>query len=410
MNKENQDILERLQDLRTIRRQAQRLLELARKNQLQYFAVDEQQFPATVDFTCAVIMDNYPSLDIPYHSRWRHFAAGGIDRIKELQKKLSALPAKEQGKLLCELVIISVFLDAGAGKNWRYQEKQSDQLLSRSEGLAVASLELYLAGAFSSDAKQPWRVDGKRLQAFTHSELKKGFQVDSDNPLEGLDGRLNLLNRLGETIQQKKHYFGEEARLGDFYLHLIADSAHQPIPAESIFQSVLSAFSDIWPKRLSFAGAPLGDVWIHPALKNEQKGSEYIPFHKLSQWLTYSLIEPLQWTGFSVNHIDLLTGLPEYRNGGLLVDMGLLRAKPADLLARAHPPDSEAIVEWRGLTLALLDELAERIRQRFRLEATELSLAKILQGGTWEAGRKIAAQKRDGGAPPLQIISDGTVF
>jgi hypothetical protein len=45
-----------------------------------------------------------------------------------------------------------------------------------------------------------------------------------------------------------------------------------------------------------------------------------MPFHKLSQWLTYSLLEPFEWAGVPVHGLDALTGLPEYRNGGLLLD------------------------------------------------------------------------------------------
>jgi hypothetical protein len=39
-----------------------------------------------------------------------------------------------------------------------------------------------------------------------------------------------------------------------------------------------------------------------------------------------------------------------------------------------------------------------------------LPLARILQGGTWAAGRTIAKRLRPDGGPPLKIISDGTVF
>jgi hypothetical protein len=39
-----------------------------------------------------------------------------------------------------------------------------------------------------------------------------------------------------------------------------------------------------------------------------------------------------------------------------------------------------------------------------------LPLAKILQGGTWAAGRKIARERRADGSPPLRVVSDGTVF
>ncbi|MGM3000385.1 DUF1688 family protein, partial [Bacillus cereus group sp. BC312] len=87
-------------------------------------------------------------------------------------------------------------------------------------------------------------------------------------------------------------------------------------------------------------------------------------FHKLSQWLTYSLIEPLQWAGISVLDVDDLTGLPEYRNGGLLLDLGVLALKDDAEAARAHEPGSTLVVEWRALTVALLDEIGALIRQR----------------------------------------------
>ena len=134
-----------------------------------------------------------------------------------------------------------------------------------------------------------------------------------------------------------------------------------------------------------------------------------IPFHKLSQWLAYSLLEPLATIGITVNELDILTGLPEYRNGGLLLDLGVLSLKDPALKNQEHLPDSALIVEWRALTVCLLDEIASHIRQKFQLTSEQLPLAKVLQGGTWSAGRRIAQELR-GGTPPLLIQSDGTVF
>lgn len=244
----------------------------------------------------------------------------------------------------------------------------------------------------------------------TEHDLAQGFQVTPDNPLEGISGRVALLNQLGLALQNNPHYFGKEGRLGDFYTYISALKNNNAISAIQIFQAVVNAFNDVWPTRLSFNGIALGDVWKHKALKTEVPGSEYIPFHKLSQWLTYSLIEPLEQAGIKVTSLNALTGLPEYRNGGLFIDSGLLRVKNTALLRQAHEPSSEFIVEWRALTVALLDELAEVIRQRLHKNADELPLAKILQGGTWQAGRLIAKQQRPEGIPPIHIISDGTVF
>jgi hypothetical protein len=72
-------------------------------------------------------------------------------------------------------------------------------------------------------------------------------------------------------------------------------------------------------------------------------------------------------------------------------------------------PGDEAVIEWRALTVALIDQLAPRVRQRLGRSAAQLPLASILEGGTWAAGRALAQRLR-GGLPPLQIDSDGTVF
>jgi hypothetical protein len=135
-----------------------------------------------------------------------------------------------------------------------------------------------------------------------------------------------------------------------------------------------------------------------------------VPFHKLSQWLTYSLIEPLQEAGLVVQGLEALTGLAEYRNGGLFLDLGVLTPKHAAVLDQVHTPADEVVVEWRALTVALLDVLAERLRQQLGYTASELPLVKILEGGTWRAGRQIARTLRADGRPPLRIASDGTVF
>jgi hypothetical protein len=127
----------------------------------------------------------------------------------------------------------------------------------------------------------------------------------------------------------------------------------------------------------------------------------------LSQWLAYSLFEPFEWAGMAVVAREALTGLPEYRNGGLLLDTGVLALTDTGEALRPHDVGSELVVEWRALTVALLDEIAPLVRMRLALP--DLPLACILEGGTWAAGRELARDLR-GGDPPLSIRSDGTVF
>jgi hypothetical protein len=121
-------------------------------------------------------------------------------------------------------------------------------------------------------------------------------------------------------------------------------------------------------------------------------------------------VEPLQRAGVTVTDLDGLTGLAEYRNGGLFMDLGVLNlADPADA-ARAWSVSDPLVVAWRSMTVALLDRIAPLVRAEMGVDAERLPLASVLEAGTWAAGRRIAAQRRAGGGPPLTIISDGTVF
>ena len=135
-----------------------------------------------------------------------------------------------------------------------------------------------------------------------------------------------------------------------------------------------------------------------------------MPFHKLSQWLTYSLLEPFEWAGAQVTGLDELTALPEYRNGGLLLDGGAIVPRDAGFGARDYTPADEWVIEWRALTVSLIDELAPLVRSELGVTAEAMPLACILEGGTWAAGRQLAAELRPGGAPPVRIASDGTIF
>ena len=107
--------------------------------------------------------------------------------------------------------------------------------------------------------------------------------------------------------------------------------------------------------------------------------------------------------------LDALTALPEYRNGGLLLDSGVLQLRDPSAAGQVWQPGDEIVVEWRALTVALLDEIAPHVRRQLRLDAERLPLACVLEGGTWAAGRELA-QRHRGGLPPLQVASDGTVF
>jgi hypothetical protein len=80
------------------------------------------------------------------------------------------------------------------------------------------------------------------------------------------------------------------------------------------------------------------------------------------------------------------------------------------VLSETHEVSSPVVVEWRALSIVLLDKIAVEIRRLLGLDADQLPLARVLEGGTWRAGRQIARERRPGGAPPIRVHSDGTVF
>ena len=363
---------------------------------------------ATVAAVVETTRASYPDLRVPVHSRWRHFEAGGADRwvaLADAAGLAGAAQRLERARVRIDLVIPSVLLDAGAGAAWRYDDAAHGQRLSRSEGLGVASFDWFARGGWSADAKAPLRTDAVALAAVTPDALAGAFQVGADNPLVGLDGRAALLRRLGEVMAATPAVFGAPARLGNLLDFLLMQAEGYRIDADVVLGTLLRALGPVWPGRLALEGVNLGDCWHHPATADG-----WMPFHKLTQWLTYSLLEPLADAGLRVTGLDALTGLPEYRNGGRLLDTGLLVPASGALPTALLSVDDPAIVEWRAVTVAALDLIAEGVRATLGLSAEAFPLACVLEGGTWATGRRLAADRRPGGAPPLNIASDGTVF
>lgn len=393
-----------------VRERAHKMLALG--DSLPNFRVDLGKLDATAQLVIDTTRATYPTLDVPFHSRWRHFDIDGFDYWKEIDQAMAWPSPAERSRTAMDLVIISVLLDAGAGPSWRFLYEVSGEYVTRSEGLALASLVMFRNCEFSKWPSYPLRVDGSILVELTEEKLIKGFQVTAQNPLAGVAGRVALLRRLGQTVLVAPHVFGikDSPRPGGIFDHLAALAENGRLAAPVILREVLTHLGPIWPSRLTLDGVALGDCWKHASLKTDDATTGLVPLHKLSQWLSYSLIEPLQWAGIEVTDIDGLTGLAEYRNGGLFIDTGVLTLRDPAAAQREHTVDSELVVEWRALTVALLDRLADVVRTKLNMDRQSLPLARILQGGTWTAGRNVAKQKRADGGPPLKIISDGTVF
>ncbi|KGO65301.1 Protein of unknown function DUF1688 [Penicillium italicum] len=434
-----------LRSVHAVRERSNIILNKAKKNQLNHFDVDMSKFEATASYVVSIIKRDYaPDYEqIPPHGRWQHFDVGGRPRINQLlQSWPSRIDAQERTRRLIDLFVVSVLLDAGAGNDWSYRSKESGKVFSRSEGLAVASLEMFKSGLFSSDPTEPCQVDGAGLKKITTDVLAKGMQHTDQNPLAGIQGRAGLLTRLSDALNNQD-FFGVDARPGNMLDYLLGHpstlaSSVPIVPITTLWTVLMDGFSSIWPpSRTQIDGVSIGDAWKCSSLPNSppaQQWESIVPFHKLTQWLCYSIMVPMSKLMFiHFAGSDLLTGLPEYRNGGLLVDLGLLTLKPEDMqrgidaykknaqikgqpsveVAPLFCADDDVIVEWRGATVGFLDELLEEVNAQLGLKGSEmqLSLAQMLEAGTWKGGREIAEVSRPNTKePPIMILSDGTVF
>ena len=413
MTSRDEDAVRALLTPEAVRQRCHEILTAAEAGALAYFEYHPDHLNTATELVIDEMQTNYPDGKVPFHSRWRHFEFGERDLWAELAAQCGAFDAAEITRRKIDLAVVSVLLDAGAGPDWTYNDHATGLVYGRSEGLALASIRLVETGILSRHgAKDPIRADADALQKLKADDLAAVFQVSPDNPLVGLDSRTALLNSLGAALKMKPEIFGEgdNCRPGHLYDYLVNKQEGGVLRAREILIALLEGLGMIWPEGERLCDILLGDVGHHDRIIRDDITSGIIPFHKLSQWMAYSLIEPLEEAGMNVVELDTLTGLAEYRNGGLFIDTHVLTLKDSRMLAVAHDPKSPLVVEWRGLTVALLDKVAAAVRANTGDDAESLPLASVLQGGTWTAGRRIAKQLRADGSPPIVLDSKGTIF
>ncbi|KAI9040308.1 URC4/urg3 family protein [Aspergillus affinis] len=429
MNKDVQYIL----SLQAVRERANHILALAKENRLNHFDYHEDRLDGAVQYVAGIIKHDYgPNNfhEIPPHGRWQHFQVSSVDRIGKLlgQWESAGYNKTEQARGLVDLFFVSVLLDAGAGDKWRFTEPDTGLVLGRSEGIAVATLHMFLKGQFSSaEYGRKDVVLGETLRDFSENTLREGFQITDENPFVGVSARVELLRSLGRSLLRLPDVFGESGRPGSLVDYLVSQAGDgNTIDFGILWTTLQKVLLPIWPStRTQLSGHPVGDAWPLKALSDHPPSPNLPyhtiqPFHKLTQWLAYSLMVPLErLLAMTWRNADIATGLPEYRNGGVFIDTGVLTLKP-EALARgvknsgvdlpAFDATADEIVEWRALTVALLDRVHEAIQQT-DLGPQQLTLPQVLESGTWKAGRELAAEKRpETRSSPILILGDGTLF
>ncbi|PLN86117.1 DUF1688-domain-containing protein [Aspergillus taichungensis] len=429
--------IEYLLSLKAVREKAHIVFKLAEQGKLHHFDYHADRLDEAAKYVMDIIErdfgpDRYNL--IPPHGRWQHFNVGGLDRISKLLEQWDQQGYDNQEKVrsLVDLFFVSVLLDAGAGDTWRYEEPQSGAVYTRSEGIAVASLHMFLDGAFANaGSKRKDVVHGEALGNITVDAIRRGFQVnDTTNPLVGATARTEILQRLGASFLKLQDVFGPSGRPGNLVDYLLKQGTGATIDYSDLWGALQRTLIPVWPSdRTRVHGQPIGDAWplkvLAEALESDPDAetASIQPFHKLTQWLAYSLMVPFQrLLSATWKNADLGTGLPEYRNGGLFVDMGVLtlkeEAKTRGLAASGSSgglpcfsAGGDEIVEWRAMTVALLDVLHQRILNSGRFGSVKLSLPQMLEAGSWKAGRELAAAKRpDTKSSPILNSGDGTLF
>jgi len=134
------------------------------------------------------------------------------------------------------------------------------------------------------------------------------MQVTDTNPMTGIEGRAELLIRLGSVLAAPANakFFTQNgsSRPGHIVDYLLSHPSSQQVPSpntckvavemDALWEIVVDGLSGVWPAaRTKIDGVSLGDVWPVECLRKSgvNAGGELVSFHKLSQWLTYSLIE-----------------------------------------------------------------------------------------------------------------------
>ncbi|KAH1285182.1 hypothetical protein KXV52_007678 [Aspergillus fumigatus] len=399
---------------------AEAVLQLAEEGRLNHFEYHPDRLQDAVQYVINIIKrdfgpDKYHL--IPPHGRWQHFEVGGVSRPESLLKQWKSDGANplEQTR-----------------DRWRFTEPDTDIVVGRSEGTALASYNMFVNGDFSTvDSERRDVVMGQALKDFDAATLQRGFQIDEKtNPLVGASSRVELLRALGQSLLNLPEIFGPAGRPGNLVDYLLSQSSTtKEINYETLWTTLQTVLLPVWPSsRTHIDGRPLGDAWPLQVLADDAQGTHQNskcahiqPFHKLTQWLAYSLTVPFErLLGVKWTNMDLGTGLPEYRNGGLFVDLGVLTLKPAaeehgrhnsGSTLPAFEATSDEIVEWRAMTVALLDKLHEQIMNSEVFSGVRLRLAQVLEAGSWKAGRELAAEKRpETRSSPILILGDGTLF
>lgn len=281
------------------------------------------------------------------------------------------------------------------------------------QGLAVACLRAFLAGAFSSTASDPLRADAAALKLVDATALRAMFQSTPANPLAGVEARAALLARLGDAVATAgvRHRLAPRPAL--LFDRLAVGGTRRTVTAAEVLAEVLRVLSPAWRGGL-VQGLPAGDTWPHRwagaatgrdgsgAVRRDGTTGGWVPLHAPALRLVGALVAPLQAAGLELSGLDELPAPVGATELALLIDAGVLKPRNERDLERRLAPGDEWLVEGRVLALALLDELAVLAGRRLGRPVGPLRLL----AGALPSLAQDHAQRQRGGVP-LPFTLDG---
>ncbi len=196
-----------------VRERAQRMLALGLDDRLPHFAVDLERLDEAVDLVIETTRQNYPSLDMPFHSRWRHFVFDGDDRWAAIDKEANWRDDAARGARGVRSRHRQRSARCWRRAAWRYRDPATGRASAarrdwRSRASHVRRRHFLVESGRSVAGRR------RRPDAPADAIVGDGLQVSRSNPLVGMTGRADLLRRLGALVAAKPEIFGRNDRRG----------------------------------------------------------------------------------------------------------------------------------------------------------------------------------------------------
>jgi len=392
-----------------VRKVSNEFLNRAKSGSLRHLSVDAGKLKTALVAVLETTRQTYPDYQIPPHGVWRSFEAGQFDRwsalasIREFQSADGLLAAA------ADLAILAAYLDVQTPAGWSYHDVMAGTVAEGREASALAAINMFAAGSFSSDPSDPFRVDADALIRLDPEELVSGLQWDATAHAAQLTAMQRHLKRFGEALALRPDLYGvgDTTRPGNMLVKL-GNEGWGSVDATIILDQLLQSLAPLWEGGAAQGVVSFGDSFAYPCQDGEGP-SEIVPFHMTAQTMVYSLVEPLAWAGYEVEELEALTAPADREHAALLFETGVLSfARDGEALSPGEAQDR--MIEARALTGALIDQLADMLRKELGAEADHLPLSCILEGGSRRAGLEILHKDPAKALKLGEILNPGSVF